>query len=64
MVVEFGLVAPPVGLNVYVINSLARDVPMSETYKGVLPFLATDVVRVAILVMFPGITLYLVRLMN
>ena len=37
---------------------------MSETYKGVLPFLATDVVRVAILVMFPGITLYLVRLMN
>ena len=64
MVVEFGLVAPPVGLNVYVINSLARDVPMSETYKGVMPFLATDVVRVAILVMFPGITLYLVRLMN
>ena len=64
MVVEFGLVAPPVGLNVYVINSLARDVPMSETYKGVLPILATDVVRVAILVMFPGITLYLVRLMN
>ena len=64
MVVEFGLVAPPVGLNLYVTSSLARDVPMSETYKGVLPFLATDVVRVAILVMFPGITLYLVRLMN
>ena len=64
MVVEFGLVVPPVGLNLYVTSSLARDVPMSETYKGVMPFLATDVVRVAILVMFPGITLYLVRLMN
>lgn len=64
MMVEFGLVAPPVGLNVYVINSLAREVPMSETYKGVMPFLATDLARIALLLAFPGITLYLVRMMN
>jgi tripartite ATP-independent transporter DctM subunit len=64
MTVEFGLVAPPVGLNVYVINSLARDVPMSETYKGVMPFLASDLIRLAFLIGFPAITLYLVRLMN
>ena len=64
MTVEFGLVAPPVGLNVYVINSLARDVPMSETYKGVMPFLASDLIRLAFLIGFPTITLYLVRLMN
>ena len=37
MVVGIGLIAPPVGLNVYVVNSIAKDVPMAETYKGVLP---------------------------
>ncbi len=63
-VVEFGLIAPPVGLNVYVINSLARDVPMSETYRGVVPFLISDVVRVALLMFFPILTLWLVRMIS
>jgi tripartite ATP-independent transporter DctM subunit len=57
MTVGIGLVAPPVGLNVYVVNGLARDVPMQETYKGVLPFLATDVVRLLLLLLFPSLTL-------
>ncbi|MEK7360737.1 MAG: TRAP transporter large permease [Pseudomonadota bacterium] len=61
-VVEFGLIAPPVGLNVYVINSLARDVPMSETYRGVVPFLISDVVRVTLLMCFPILSLWLVHL--
>jgi len=60
MTVGIGLVAPPVGLNVYVVNNLARDVPMIETYKGVFPFLAWDVLRVALLLAFPAITLWLV----
>ena len=64
MVVEIGLIAPPVGLNVYVVNGLAKDVPMSETYKGVMPFLASDAVRVTLLVLFPAISLWLVRLMG
>jgi tripartite ATP-independent transporter DctM subunit len=64
MVVEIGLIAPPVGLNVYVVNGMARDVPMSETYKGVMPFLASDAVRVTLLVLFPAISLWLVRLMG
>ncbi len=63
-VVEIGLIAPPVGLNVYVINSLARDVPMSETYRGVVPFLISDVVRVALLLFFPSLSLWLVRLIS
>jgi TRAP-type C4-dicarboxylate transport system permease large subunit len=46
MTVGIGLIAPPVGLNVYVVNNLARDVPMAETYKGVFPFLAWDALRV------------------
>ncbi|NRF70381.1 TRAP transporter large permease [Aquincola sp. S2] len=62
MTVGIGLTAPPVGLNVYVVNSIARDVPMSETYKGVFPFLATDVVRMLLLLFFPALTLSFVEL--
>jgi TRAP-type C4-dicarboxylate transport system permease large subunit len=51
-----------VGLNVYVVNNLARDVPMSETYKGVFAFLAWDALRVALLLLFPTISLGLVAL--
>ena len=63
MTVGIGLIAPPVGLNVYVVNSIAKDVPMSETYKGVLPFLASDVIRVVVLLFFPVLSLGLVQLL-
>ncbi|MCX7891984.1 MAG: TRAP transporter large permease [Burkholderiales bacterium] len=63
-IVEVGLIAPPVGLNVYVINSLSKDVPMAETYRGVVPFLVSDAVRLTLLLMFPILTLWLVRMMN
>ncbi len=58
-VVEIGLIAPPVGLNVYVVSSIARDVPMAETYRGVVPFLAADAVRVALMLAFPPVALWL-----
>ncbi len=61
MVVEIGLVHPPVGMNVYIINRLAKDVPLVETFKGVMPFLLSDFVRIIAMVLFPGIALYLVR---
>ena len=61
MVVEIGLITPPVGMNVFIINSLAKDIPMSETFKGVLPFLGSDLLRVVLLVFFPGLTLWLVH---
>ena len=64
MVVQIGLIAPPVGLNVYVINGLARDVPMAESYRGILPFLVTDFIRTALLVIFPSLSLWLVKFMN
>jgi tripartite ATP-independent transporter DctM subunit len=63
-VVEIGLIAPPVGLNVYVVNGLAPDVPMAETYRGVMVFLAADVVRIALLLAFPALSLWLVRLIS
>ena len=62
-VVEVGLIAPPVGLNVYVVNNLAPDVPMSETYKGVALFLAADAVRIALLLAFPALSLWLVKIL-
>jgi len=61
MVVEIGLVHPPVGMNVYIINRLARDVPLTETFKGVMPFLASDLVRIVALLFFPSLSLVLVR---
>jgi tripartite ATP-independent transporter DctM subunit len=59
IVVELGLITPPVGLNVFIINSLSPDVPMRETFKGVMPFFASEIVRISLLVAFPGITLLL-----
>jgi C4-dicarboxylate transporter DctM subunit len=61
MTVGFGMLAPPVGLNVYVVNGMAKDVPMSESYKGVMPFLISDTIRTTILLLFPGISLFLVK---
>jgi tripartite ATP-independent transporter DctM subunit len=61
MTVGFGLVAPPVGLNVYIVNGLARDVPMAESYKGVMPFLISDVLRTLLFLFFPIVPLWLVQ---
>jgi tripartite ATP-independent transporter DctM subunit len=60
IVVEVGLITPPVGMNLFIINQVARDIPMGRTYAGVAPFVASDLVRVVILVAFPGLTLWLV----
>jgi TRAP-type C4-dicarboxylate transport system permease large subunit len=64
MIVGIGLTAPPIGLNVFVINSIARTVPITATYRGVLPFLASDVVRLVLVMLFPGLALGLVRLLT
>jgi tripartite ATP-independent transporter DctM subunit len=64
IVVEVGLITPPVGLNVFVINSMARDVPMAETFRGVVPFLASDALRVALIVAAPVVSLWLPRVLN
>jgi tripartite ATP-independent transporter DctM subunit len=61
VVVELGLITPPVGLNVFIINSLAKDVPMRETFKGVMPFFLSELLRVTLLVAFPAISLALPR---
>ena len=64
IVVEVGLITPPVGMNLFVINSMDRLTPMVETYKAVMYFVASDIVRVMLLVAFPSITLFLVRILH
>ncbi|MBU2998666.1 TRAP transporter large permease subunit [Roseovarius nubinhibens] len=59
IVVELGLITPPVGMNVFVISSLAEDIPMGETFKGVAPFFLAELFRVVILLSFPALTLWL-----
>ena len=64
MTVGFGMLAPPVGLNVYVVNGMAKDVPLSESYRGVIPFLISDTLRTLLLLFFPGITLFLIQFLT
>jgi len=63
IVVELGLITPPVGMNVFVINSMAPEVPMTETFKGTIPFFLVEVLRVTLIVAFPAITLFLPKLL-
>ena len=62
IVVEVGLITPPVGMNLFVINSMDRETPIARTYGAVMYFVASDILRVILLVLFPGITLLLLRL--
>nr|WP_305123252.1 TRAP transporter large permease [Roseomonas sp. GC11] len=61
VVVGIGLTAPPIGLNVFVIAALAKDVPMARIYRGVLPYLAMDVLRLLLCVACPALSLAVVR---
>ncbi|MEO7336919.1 MAG: TRAP transporter permease [Caldimonas sp.] len=64
MTVELGLIHPPVGMNVFVIKSVVKDVSFTTIFKGVLPFVATDMVRLVILIAFPMIALWLPQRMG
>ena len=59
VVVQIGLIAPPVGLNVFVIGGMARDVPLATIYRGILPFLAAQIVLLVLLTLWPGMALLL-----
>ena len=60
IVVEVGLITPPVGMNLFIINTMDRRTPIFDTYKAVMFFVGSDLIRVAILVAFPANTLFLV----
>jgi C4-dicarboxylate transporter, DctM subunit len=64
VVVELSLITPPIGMNLFVIHSVARDIPMTTIYKGILPFIFVDIIRLAILVLFPMFVLFLPKQMG
>jgi tripartite ATP-independent transporter DctM subunit len=64
MAVTFGMICPPVGMNVFVINSIARDIPLGRISGGTLPFIAVDLVRLVILCAFPGLALWLPKVLG
>lgn len=59
IVIEIGMITPPIGINVMVLNAMRRDIPLQQIYKGIFPFFAVDMVRLAILLAFPALTLWL-----
>ena len=59
MVVELGLITPPIGMNVFIIKGMASEVPLGTIYKGVLPFVAAQILLIAIIVSFPELALWL-----
>jgi C4-dicarboxylate transporter DctM subunit len=64
IVVGIGLTCPPIGLNVFVVSAIAREVPITAIYRGVLPFIAADIVRLSLVIAFPALALWLVRLLD
>jgi len=64
LVTQIGVITPPVGVNVYVVSSVARDVPLEVIFKGVLPFLAALIIGTLLLIPFPQIALFLPGLMG
>ncbi len=63
-VIEISLITPPVGMNIFVLSSVLPDVKTSTIWRGVLPFVAADVLRMGVLIAFPALSLYLPRLLQ
>ena len=64
MVSEIGLITPPVGMNVFIIKGVAKDVPLSTIFRGIFPFLIADFARLTTIIAFPQICLFLPRLLK
>ena len=61
---EIGMITPPVGINVYIMKGIARDVPLSTVFRGIFPFLLADFARLVTLIAFPALTLFLPELLR
>jgi TRAP-type C4-dicarboxylate transport system permease large subunit len=63
MIIEISLITPPVGMNVFVIRTMLPEIPIGTLYKGVLPFIVADILRVSIIIFFPTIVLFFPELL-
>lgn len=64
MTVEIGLISPPIGIICFIINNMVKDIGLVNIYKGVLPFICADFIRLTLLLLFPGLSLFLVKYMG
>ena len=64
MVIEIGLITPPIGINVFVLNNMAKDISLGTIFRVIIPFLCADVVRLTVLILFPGLTLLLPQVLG
>lgn len=64
MVIEIGMITPPIGINVFVLHNMAKDVPLGTIFRGIVPFLYADLTRLAIIILFPGLTLWLPQVLG
>src|SRR5690606_26561479 len=64
VIVELGLITPPFGINLFVIKSQRPEIPLATVMRGAMPFIAADFVKIALLVMFPALALWLPSTMN
>jgi TRAP-type C4-dicarboxylate transport system permease large subunit len=62
--VEIGLISPPIGIICFIINNMTPDIGLVNIFKGVMPFILSDLVRLTLLMLFPGIALFLVQTMG
>jgi TRAP-type C4-dicarboxylate transport system permease large subunit len=61
VVINLGMVIPPIGMNVFLLHGLSPDIPLRSIYRGVLPFIGIDLIRLALLILFPSLSLWLVQ---
>jgi TRAP-type C4-dicarboxylate transport system permease large subunit len=64
VVINLGMVIPPIGLNVFLLQRMAPDVPLRTIYRGVMPFIWVDLIRLTVLIVFPGLSLWLLQVMK
>ena len=64
VVIEIGMITPPIGINVFILQGVSHDYPLSVIYRGVIPFLCADFVRLAVLVLFPILSIWLVTFLR
>lgn len=64
MVIEIGMITPPIGINVFVLHGMARNIPLPTIFKGIVPFLIADVAKLAVLTVFPAIALWLPKVLG
>lgn len=64
MAIEVGMITPPIGMNVFVLFGVAKNVPLKTIFKGILPFFYADIIRILIIILFPALALWLPQVLG